>query len=75
MSSTNQNFDHGAAHIPGVTGPSDPVEFDAWAKNKISESLADPRPAVPHADVAAEMERVIQAAEYRQRESAPNRSE
>ena len=39
---------------------------DAWFRRRVLESMADTRPAVPHDQVVAETEAVIQAAEQRQ---------
>lgn len=39
------------------------ADYTAWLKAKVAASLADPRPGVPHDQVMAEMEAVIEAAE------------
>ena len=41
-------------------------EHDAWFRRRVLASLADARPAVPHDQVLAETEAVIQAAEQRE---------
>ncbi|MBC8740435.1 antitoxin [Paraburkholderia sp. UCT31] len=48
--------------IPGVTGPSDPAEYDKWFRAKVQESLDDPRPPIPHAQVMADMDAIIEDA-------------
>lgn len=40
----------GALPFPLAT---DPAAHDAWFRAKVQQALADPRPAVPHADVEA----------------------
>jgi DNA-damage-inducible protein J len=40
----------GALPFPLAT---DPAAHDAWFRAKVQQALADPRPAVPHAEVAA----------------------
>ena len=59
MTTNAEPVDHNAIEIPGVTGPSDPVEYDKWFRAKVQESLDDPRPTIPHAQVMAEMEAFI----------------
>jgi len=44
--------------------------YDAWLREQVAESLADPRPTIPHDEVMAEMEAIIQEAERRQRRQA-----
>lgn len=39
---------------------------DAWFRSRVLESMADTRPAVPHDQIVAETEAIIQAAEQRQ---------
>lgn len=62
MTVNNEPFDHSAIEIPGVTGPSDPVEYDKWFRAKVQEALDDPRPPVPHAQVMARMDEIIEKA-------------
>lgn len=38
------------------------VSYTAWLKAKVAASLADPRPALPHDEVMAEMDALIDAA-------------
>ena len=35
--------------------------YDAWLRQKVAASLADPRPPVPHDEVMAEMRAIIEA--------------
>ena len=44
---------------------------DAWFRSRVLKSMADARPSVPHDEVVAETEAIIQAAE--QRQSVPRR--
>jgi hypothetical protein len=67
MSVHTEPFDHSAIEIPGVTGPRDPVEYDRWFRAKVQESLDDPRPPIPHAEVMATMEAIVERAEARKR--------
>jgi hypothetical protein len=46
------------------------ASYDDWLRAKVAESMADPRPTVPHAVVMAEMDAIIAAAEARQRTKA-----
>ena len=39
---------------------------DAWFRSRVLKSMADTRPSVPHDEVVAETEAIIQAAERRQ---------
>ena len=41
-------------------------EHDAWFRRRVLASLADTRPTVPHDQVLAETEAVIQEAEQRE---------
>lgn len=43
--------------------------YDRWFRAKVEASLADPRPPVPHATVMEELDRIIETAERRSRES------
>jgi hypothetical protein len=45
----------------------DAAAHDAWLREKVRASLADPRPNVPHAEVMAKMEAIIAAAEKAKR--------
>lgn len=38
----------------------DPDAYDAWFRAKVREALKDDRPALPHADVMAEMRELIE---------------
>lgn len=44
--------------------------YDVWLREQVAESLADTRPTIPHDEVMAEMEAIIQEAERRQRRQA-----
>lgn len=70
MTAHTESFDHNAIEIPGVTGPSDPLEYDKWFRAKVQESLDDPRPSIPHAQVMANMDAIIEAAVARQQGNA-----
>ena len=35
------------------------ASYTAWLKAKVAASLADPRPAIPHDEVTAEMDAII----------------
>lgn len=35
------------------------ASYTAWLRAKVAASLADPRPAIPHDDVMAEMDALI----------------
>ncbi len=37
------------------------ASYTAWLKAKVAASLADPRPAIPHDEVMAEMDALIDA--------------
>jgi hypothetical protein len=39
--------------------------YDRWFRAKVQASLADTRPGIPHDQVMAEMDAIIQAAESR----------
>ena len=56
------------AHPPGMNElpdpdgfavPADAEAYDAWFRAKVEESLADPRPPIPHEQVMAEMKALI----------------
>jgi hypothetical protein len=57
MPSNVEQFDHNLIEIPGVTCPRDPLERDKWIRDKVQESLMDPRPSVPHDQLRAARER------------------
>ncbi len=44
------------------------ASYDRWFREKVAESLASPGPGVPHDEVMAEMEAIIQDAERRHSE-------
>jgi hypothetical protein len=44
--------------------------YDRWFRARVQASLADPRPAIPHDEVMAEMEAIIAEAEKRHRKQA-----
>lgn len=35
------------------------ASYDRWFRDKVAISLADPRPAIPHDEVMAEMDAII----------------
>lgn len=39
------------------------ASYDRWFRAKVHASLADPRPAIPHDEVMAEMDSIIAEAE------------
>lgn len=39
------------------------VSYDRWFRAKVQTSLADPRPSIPHDEVMARMDAIINAAE------------
>lgn len=41
--------------------------YTAWLQSKVAASLADLHPSIPHDEVMAEMESIIQTAEQRHR--------
>ncbi|MFP4263027.1 MAG: stability determinant [Halomonas sp.] len=41
------------------------ASYEAWLKDKVAASLADPRPPIPHDEVMAEMDAIIDDAERR----------
>jgi hypothetical protein len=41
--------------------------YDRWFRAKVKASLDDPRPSIPHDQVMAEMEAIIEQAEARRR--------
>ncbi|KMZ11839.1 hypothetical protein BHUM_03130c [Candidatus Burkholderia humilis] len=41
--------------------------YDRWFRAKVVKSLADPRPGIPHDQVTAEVDAIIDAAELRTR--------
>lgn len=41
--------------------------YDLWFRAKVKASLDDPRPSIPHDQVMAEMEAIIEQAEARRR--------
>lgn len=41
--------------------------YDLWFRAKVKASLDDPRPSIPHDQVMAEMETIIEQAEARRR--------
>ncbi|MNR71366.1 hypothetical protein D3C71_19810 [compost metagenome] len=45
--------------------PSDPVEYDKWFRARVQASMAEGGPLIPHQQVMAEMEQIIQDAERR----------
>jgi len=44
--------------------------YDEWLRDKVAASLDDPRPTLPHDEVMAEMDAIIDAAEKHQRRQA-----
>jgi hypothetical protein len=41
--------------------PEDEAAYDEWFRKKVAESLADPRPSVPHDQVMAELDAILEA--------------
>lgn len=41
--------------------------YDCWFRAKVKASLDDPRPSIPHDQVMAEMDAIIEQAEARRR--------
>jgi hypothetical protein len=39
--------------------------YNEWFKKKVEEALADPRPSIPHDEVMAEMQAIIDKAKAR----------
>ena len=46
------------------------VSYDRWFRAKVQASLAKPGPGVPHDEVMARMDAIIDAAERKQRDRA-----
>ncbi|WP_280549328.1 MULTISPECIES: stability determinant [unclassified Halomonas] len=46
------------------------VAYDVWLREKVAASLANPGPGVPHDEVMARMDAIIEDAERRHRERA-----
>ncbi len=46
------------------------VSYDLWFRAKVQASLAKPGPGVPHDEVMARMDAIIDAAERKQRDRA-----
>jgi hypothetical protein len=44
--------------------------YDRWLRAKVQASLANPGPGIPHDEVMARMDALIDAAERKQRERA-----
>jgi len=59
MTINTESFNHNAIDIPGVSAPDDPVARDRWIREQVLEALNDPGPAIPHAQVMAEMAGII----------------
>lgn len=47
------------------------TSYDRWFHNKVAAGMADTRPGIPHADVMAEVKKIIAAA---RRKSAAQQS-
>ncbi|WP_208437014.1 type II toxin-antitoxin system RelB family antitoxin [Bartonella taylorii] len=45
------------------------INYTAWLRDKVAKSLADPHPALPHDEVMAEMETLIEQLETEQKKS------
>jgi hypothetical protein len=45
--------------------PEQEASYLAWLKRKVAESLADPRPPVPHDEAMAEMRAIIDKAKQK----------
>jgi hypothetical protein len=46
------------------------ASYDRWFRAKVQASLANPGPGIPHDEVMAQMDAIIDAAERKQRERA-----
>lgn len=46
------------------------ISYDRWFRAKVQASLAKPGPGIPHDEVMARMDAIIDAAERKQRERA-----
>ena len=46
------------------------ISYDRWFRAKVQASLAKPGPGVPHDEVMARMDAIIDAAERKQRDRA-----
>lgn len=46
------------------------TSYNRWFRAKVQASLANPGPGIPHDEVMARMDALIDAAERKQRESA-----
>ncbi|EQB16278.1 type II toxin-antitoxin system RelB family antitoxin [Sphingobium lactosutens] len=44
---------------PHLMAPEDPAEYDAWLRAAVERALADPRPGIPHEQVMAQMQAII----------------
>lgn len=40
--------------------------YNEWLKKKVAESLADPRPSIPHDEVVAEIDALLEAKRAKQ---------
>ncbi|WP_151974296.1 type II toxin-antitoxin system RelB family antitoxin [Erythrobacter sp. EC-HK427] len=40
--------------------------YEAWLKQKVEASLADPRPSIPHDEVIAEIDTMLEAKKAKQ---------
>ena len=49
--------------------PRDPVEYDRWFRAKVQAALDDTRPGIPHEEVMRRMNRVIERAVLRRKQS------
>lgn len=45
------------------------ASYDRWFRAKVQASLDDPRPAIPHDQVMAEMDAIIADAEQRRKQA------
>jgi len=45
------------------------ANYDRWFRAKVQASLADPRPGIPHDQVMAEMDAIIEKAEKGRRQA------
>jgi len=50
--------------------PEEARDYDAWLDREIEESLNDPRPSIPHEQVAREVDEIIRAARERHQRKA-----
>lgn len=58
------------AGFEAASAPTSAKDYDAWLDREIEESLNDPRPSIPHEQVAREIDEIIRAARERHQRKA-----